>query len=135
MVQSRAIPGLNENVIGRPLHSFTWSASDQQQWWDWGQVADDANNAYDWANPPIVSLVWRAQSGSQVAGGAINDTYMDLSCLIQGPPTKYVTSIHGPSYSDTAAAVEPGILSKIDPMLSCDIDWDAVLADPGAEST
>ncbi len=42
-VASKTIPALNEHVIGRPIHSYQWSASDRQQWWDWSQVATDAN--------------------------------------------------------------------------------------------
>ncbi len=125
-VAAKTIPALNEHVTGRPLHSFAWSASDRQQWWDWGQVAIDANNAYDWANPPVVTLNWSANTGATVTTH-IQDTYMDLSCLVQGPPTYYVTSTHGPTFDKTAIDIVPGSLVKVDPFVGISFDWGDLL--------
>ncbi len=91
-------------------------------------------SAYDWANPPIVTLQWHAQSG-QAAQTHASDTYMDLSCLVQGPPCIYQTSTHGPTYDKTALEIEPGTLVKVYPFVGATFDWDALLSTSADEST
>ncbi len=128
VVQSKVIPALNEGVVGRPLHSFSWSASDQQQWWDWAQIATEFNHNYDWANPPIVSLTW-SQVGTPQSQ-LFSDTYMDLSCNVKGPPTKYTTALSAPLYDASDMSVSDGFLTKVDPFVTTSIDWDEFLNPP-----
>ncbi len=70
-VKTRAIPSVNEEKHGRPFTSYSWSAVDRQNWWEWDMAASDATSRYDWSNPPLVFLV-----GGSPGSSTLHDTYI-----------------------------------------------------------